>query len=79
MEMDINSAVSALKKRDKSIKSLDRKCYKLSRIARNLVSALEDTIKHDELSYEDKREMTQETESICTLLNESEKIKKFSE
>ncbi len=72
MEMDINSAISALKKRDKSIKSLDRKCYKLSRLARTLVSALEDTIKHEELSYEDKRAMTQETECITQMLQDSQ-------
>jgi|21_taG_2_1085346.scaffolds.fasta_scaffold00362_6 predicted transcriptional regulator len=68
MELDINSAISALKKRDKSIKSLDSKCYKLSRLARTLVSALEDTIKHDEMSYDDRRAMTEETKSICNIL-----------
>lgn len=73
MEMDINSAISALKKRDKSIKSLDRKCYKLSRLARTLVSALEDTIKHDEMSYDDRTAMTEETQSICDILTATEK------
>ena len=71
MEMDINSAISALKKRDKSIKSLDRKCYKLSRLARTLVSALEDTIKHEEMSYDDRNNMDHERASIVQMLEDS--------
>ena len=72
MEMDINSAISALKKRDKSIRSLDRKCYKLSKLARTLVSALEDAIKHEEMSYDDRKSLTKETECITQMLQDSQ-------
>jgi prefoldin subunit 5 len=71
MEMDITSAISALKKRDKSIKSLDRKCYKLSRLARTLLNGLEDSIKHEEMSYDDRNAMDHERASIVQMLEDS--------
>tara|TARA_Y100001938_G_scaffold144491_1_gene219150 strand:+ start:5818 stop:6054 length:237 start_codon:yes stop_codon:yes gene_type:complete len=71
MEMNGTSAVSVLKKRDKSIKELDSKCYKLSRLARTLLSALENSITHNEMSYDDKKSMKLETNLIIEMLEPS--------
>ena len=68
MEMDTTSAISVLKKREKTIRELDSKCYKLSRLTRTLLSALENSITHKEMSYDDTQSMKLETKSIIDLI-----------
>ena len=79
MIMDKDSAVSALKQRDDVIKSLDNKCYKLSRLSRTLLDALESSIVHKEMSYDDRTLMKTETKAIIGVIENNHPIETLTQ
>ena len=65
MESMLTSINTVLEEREDKIFELDDKCYKLARLAKTLLSALEDSITHSKLDYETRKQQSKLTKS-CT-------------
>lgn len=70
MSVNLNQAKQALKARETAILKLDAKCEQLNDLSRTLLSALRSALEYTSLNYDDRKELKEQTKSMCISIDE---------